>query len=58
MTVEARVEKVDGRRVELSAVARDAVEEIGRGRHGRAFVRWDRFDPRAAEKVAKAIAAG
>ena len=54
VTVEARVEKVDGKRIDFTVVARDAVDEIGRGTHGRAVVRWDRFNARVAEKAAKA----
>ena len=57
VTVEARVDKVDGKRVDFSVVARDALDEIGRGRHGRAIVRWDRFNAKVAEKAAKAAMA-
>lgn len=54
ITVEARVEKVDGKRIHFFVVARDDLNEIGRDRHGRAIVRWDRFNARVAEKAAKA----
>jgi len=57
VTVEARLEKVDGRKLEFSVVARDPYDEIGRGTHRRAVVIEDKFKARVAEKAAKAARA-
>jgi fluoroacetyl-CoA thioesterase len=54
VTVEAKVEAVEGKRIEFSLVARDDLDEIGRGRHRRAVVAEDKFRARVAEKAAKA----
>lgn len=47
---EATVTKIDGRRIEFDIRARDEVEEIGAGVHGRMLVDLERFDRRLAEK--------
>lgn len=59
MTVVVRVEceRVDGRQVWWKVEARDDLDLIGAGRHGRTVVRWDRFAARLAQKRA-ALAAG
>jgi fluoroacetyl-CoA thioesterase len=54
VTVEARVEAVEGRRVDFSVVLNDGIDEIGRGKHRRAVVQWDKFNARVAEKAARA----
>ncbi|MGQ0677969.1 MAG: thioesterase family protein [Rhodospirillales bacterium] len=54
VTVEAKVEAVEGRRVDFSVALRDEMEEIARGRHRRAVVRWDAFNARVAAKAAGA----
>ena len=51
------VAEIDGRRVTFDVVARDAMEEVGRGRHGRFVVQVEKLRARVAEKVAKAKAA-
>ncbi|MCC7045412.1 MAG: thioesterase family protein [Alphaproteobacteria bacterium] len=53
VTVEARVEAVDGKRIDFTVVARDDLDEISRGRHRRAVVAEDKFKARVAEKAAK-----
>ncbi len=53
VTVEATLDVVDGWRLEFSVVARDEHDEIGRGKHKRAVVPWDKFNARLAEKIAK-----
>jgi fluoroacetyl-CoA thioesterase len=53
-TVEAKIEAVAGRRVDFSVVLSDDVEEIARGRHRRAVVRWDKFNAGVAAKAVKA----
>ena len=54
VTVEARVEAVEGKRIDFTVVARDDLDEIGRGRHRRGGVVEDKFRARVAEKAAKA----
>lgn len=49
--VEATLEKVDGRALLFSVIARDGHDVIGRGRHGRSVVRWDRFESRLKRKI-------
>ncbi len=53
VTVNCRLEKVDGRKLEFTVEAHDGHDLIGKGRHGRAVVRWDRFNQKVAEKAAK-----
>lgn len=53
VTVEAKVEAVDGKRIDFAVVARDELDEIGRGRHRRAVVVEDKFKARVAVKAAK-----
>ncbi len=50
------VSQIDGRQVWFDVVARDAVDEIGRGRHGRFMVAVDKLRQRIAGKVAAAKA--
>lgn len=52
VTVECVLEKVDGRQLYFSVTARDDQDVIGRGRHGRAVVLWDKFNARLAKKAA------
>ncbi len=53
VTVNCRLEQVDGRRLLFTVEAHDGHDLIGKGRHGRAVVRWDKFNPRVAEKAAR-----
>jgi fluoroacetyl-CoA thioesterase len=53
VTVDCKLEQVDGRKLVFSVEAHDGHDIIGRGRHGRAVVRWDKFNQRVAEKAAK-----
>ncbi len=55
VTVDCKLEQVDGRKLIFSVEAHDGHDIIGRGRHGRAVVRWDRFNQRLAEKAAKGL---
>lgn len=55
VTVEAELDRIEGRRFGWRVQAHDGIDLIGHGRHERMVVRWDRF----LEKVrAKAAAAG
>jgi predicted thioesterase len=47
---EAEVTAVDGRRVAFAVLARDEIEEIGRGTHERMVVDLDRLGQRLAAK--------
>ena len=48
------VAKIDGRLVTFDLVAKDAIEEISRGSHGRFVVEVDKLRQRVAGKAAKA----
>jgi fluoroacetyl-CoA thioesterase len=50
VTVHVRCIEVDGQRTKWEVVARDEVEEIGRGTHERFTVNFDRFNARVAKK--------
>ena len=55
MTVTVDVECIDvtGPRVSFKVKAHDGMDLIGEGRHERFVVKWDKFNARLAEKVAK-----
>jgi fluoroacetyl-CoA thioesterase len=54
VTVDAKVESVNGRRVAFKVTAHDGVEVIGAGSHERMVVPWDRFVARVNEKAKRA----
>lgn len=54
VTVECELQKVDGRQLIFQVTARDDVDVIGRGRHGRAVVNWEKFNARLAQKAGTA----
>ncbi len=58
VTVEARVTKVDGRRVAFHVKARDEFDVIGEGEHERVIVTWDKFISRVNDKAKRARVAG
>lgn len=51
VTVEATLEKIEGRQLFFQVLARDEAEVIGRGRHGRTLVNWQRFTEKVAKKA-------
>ncbi|HVI50813.1 MAG TPA: thioesterase family protein [Candidatus Sulfotelmatobacter sp.] len=51
VTVEAVLDKIDGRQLFFQVIARDEVDVIGRGRHGRTLVNWQRFTEKVAKKA-------
>ena len=53
VTITVTVATIEGRRVVLEVVARDAVEEIARGRHTRSIIDMAKARQRLAAKVAK-----
>jgi len=53
VTAEAVVTKVDGRRLEFDVVARDEIEEIGKGTHERMVVDLGRIATKLASKPPK-----
>lgn len=53
VTVVSRLETVEGRKLTFTVEAHDGHDLIGRGRHGRVLVWWDRFSERLAEKARK-----
>jgi fluoroacetyl-CoA thioesterase len=54
VTVKARLEEVDGRRLVFSVSAHDGVDSISTGRHERFVIDAAKFNARLAEKKAKA----
>jgi len=51
VTVEATLERIDGRSLTFNLLARDETDIIGRGRHGRTLVNWQRFTEKVAKKA-------
>jgi len=51
--ITVKVAEVDGRRVGFEVSARDALDDVGKGRHGRFVVNVDQLRQRVAAKVAK-----
>ena len=51
VTVEATLERIDGRTLIFNLLARDETDIIGRGRHGRTVVNWQRFTEKVAKKA-------
>ena len=58
VTVEARLERVEGRKLAFSVVAHDGIDEICRGTHERFVIDTARFETKAREKRARALAHG
>jgi fluoroacetyl-CoA thioesterase len=58
VTVEARLERVEGRKLTFSVVAHDGVDEICRGTHERFVIDTARFEAKAREKRARALPNG
>ena len=54
VTVKARLEEVDGRRLVFSVSAHDGVDTISTGRHERYIIDKPKFDARLAQKAAGA----
>ncbi|HTO46617.1 MAG TPA: LysR family transcriptional regulator [Burkholderiales bacterium] len=52
--ISVTVRSVEGRKVTFDVVARDRVEEVSRGEHGRFVVEVDKLRARVAAKAAKA----
>ena len=53
ITVRVKLEKVEGRKLTLSIVADDGVDEISRGVHERFVIDAAKFNSKMAEKVAR-----
>lgn len=53
VTVDAEVTEVNGKRVWFNIKAHDGVDDIGKGRHERAIVTWQKFNARVAEKAVR-----
>ena len=51
VTVQVVCVSVDGPRVTFSVEAHDGIDSIGKGRHQRFVVRWDKFNARVEQKV-------
>ncbi len=53
VTVNATLVEIEGRKLTFEVIADDGVETIGRGRHQRMVVAWERFNAKVAGKNAK-----
>lgn len=53
VTVDAEVTAVEGKRVWFNIKAHDGIDDIGKGRHERAIVTWQKFNARVAEKAVR-----
>ena len=58
VTVQARLERVEGRKLAFSISAHDGVDEICRGTHERFVIDTARFEAKAREKRARALSNG
>lgn len=58
VTVEAKLEEVDGRRLVFSLVAHDGIDKISEGRHERFVIDAERFRAKLAQKTQKAGLSG
>ncbi|HLH91964.1 MAG TPA: thioesterase family protein [Xanthobacteraceae bacterium] len=54
VTVDVKCTDVAGRKISFEVVAHDGVDQIGKGRHERFVVAWDKFNANVAAKAAKA----
>jgi fluoroacetyl-CoA thioesterase len=55
ITVNARLERVEGRKLAFSVTAHDGVDEICRGTHERFVIDTARFEAKARDKRARAL---
>lgn len=53
VTVDAEVTAVEGKRVWFNVKAHDGIDDIGKGRHERAIVTWQKFNARVQEKAVR-----
>jgi len=51
VTVEAKLVEMNGRGLVFEVIARDEADIIGRGRHGRHVVNWQKFREKVAKKA-------
>lgn len=51
VTVDATLVAVEGRKLSFDVIAHDEKDLIGRGKHGRSIVLWEKFNARVAEKA-------
>jgi len=57
VTVDVECTEVTGKKVSFNIVAHDGVDQIGKGRHERFVVAWDRFNAVVTAKAADAAKA-
>ena len=57
VTVHVKLEKVEGRKLTLSVVADDGIDEISRGTHERFVIDAAKFNSKLAEKIARTASA-
>jgi len=54
VTVDVRLDKIEGRKLTFSVSAHDGVDKIAEGRHERHVIEASRFNARVAEKLRSA----
>jgi fluoroacetyl-CoA thioesterase len=54
VTVDAKCDSIKGRRVAFEVSAHDGIDMIGKGRHERIIVPWDRFEAQVNAKAKRA----
>jgi len=53
VTVDVKLLEIEGKKTKWSILARDEVDEIGKGTHERFTVNYDRFNAKVAKKAGK-----
>ncbi len=53
VTVDVECTEVTGRKISFNVTAHDGIDQIGKGRHERFVVPWDKFNANVAAKAAK-----
>ena len=58
VTVDVRLDRIEGRRLTFSVTAHDGVDKIAEGTHQRVVIVRERFDARVADKLQRASQTG
>ena len=58
VTVDVRLDRIEGRRLTFSLIAHDGVDKIAEGTHQRVVIDRERFDARVADKLQRASRTG
>jgi len=58
VTVDVRLDRVEGRKLSFSLTAHDGIDKIAEGTHQRVVIDRDRFNAKVTEKLQRAAGAG